>query len=140
MRQEKRGFKVVLDTNVFISSIFWRGNPHKIVELAVDKKIQIYTSPEILTELEEVLKRDFEEDHEFIERQVALILEYAKIVKPLKKVDFVKEDPEDNKIIECALTAKADYIVSGDQHLFFLKEIFGIKILKPKEFLDELSK
>ena len=136
MKQEKEGVKVVLDTNVFISSIFWRGNPHKIVELAIDNKIEICISSEILVELEKVLKRDFEESSEFVERQIALILEYVKIVKPVNKVDIVKADPDDNKIIECALTAKVDYVISGDQHLLNLKEVFGIKILKPKEFLD----
>ena len=69
---------------------------------------------------------------------MALILEYTKIVRPIKKVEVVKDDPDDNKIIECALTAEADYIVSGDSHLFNIKEVLGIKILKPKEFLDEI--
>lgn len=132
----EKSIKVVLDTNVFVSSIFWLGNPHKIVELAIDKKIVAYTSPAILAELENVLKRDFEEYEEFVERQIALILEYAKIVKPINKINIIKTDPDDNKIIECALTAKAGYIVSGDQHLYTLKEVFGIKILTPREFLD----
>ena len=133
---EKQKIKVVLDTNIFISSIFWTGNPHTIVGLALDKKIVVYTSPAILTELEKVLHRDFKEDQEFVERQIALILEYAEIVRPLHQVNVVKEDPDDNKIIECALTAAADYIVSGDPHLTNLKEVFGIKIMKPKDFVE----
>lgn len=139
MRQEKRRTKAVLDTNIFISSIFWRGNPHKIIGLAIDKRIEIYTSPEILMELENVLKRDFHEEKEFVERQIALILEYSQIVKPTDKVRVVDSDPEDDKIIDCALCSKADYIISGDPHLFNLKEVFGIKILKPKEFIDLLQ-
>src|SRR3989344_7774513 len=134
-----RNIKVVLDTNVLVSSIFWLGNPHKIVELAIDKKIEVYTSPAILAELENVLKRDFEEDEELVERQIALILEYAKIVNPTGKINIIKTDPDDNKIIECAITAKAEYIVSGDPHLYTLKEAFGIKILRPREFLDVIK-
>lgn len=133
---EKLGIKVVLDTNIFIFSIFWTGNPHHIVGLALDKKIKVYASPAILTELEKVLQRDFKEEREFIERQIALILEFAEIVKPINTVDIVKEDPDDNKIIECALTANADYIVSGEPHLTNLKEVFGIKIMKPKDFVE----
>lgn len=133
---EKLGIKVVLDTNIFISAIFWTGNPHLIVGLALDKKIKVYTSPAILTELEKVLQRDFKEEREFIERQIALILEYVEIVKPINTVDIVKEDPDDNKIIECALTANADYIVSGDPHLTNLQEVFRIKIMKPKDFVE----
>ena len=53
-------------------------------------------------------------------------------------MEIVKDDPDDNKVIECALTTEADYIVSGDSHLFNIKEVLGIKILKPKEFLDEI--
>ncbi len=138
MKRENQKIKVVLDTNVFISSIFWIGNPHKIVELAFDKIVEVYTSPEILTELEKILKRDFKEDQAFVERQIALILEYAKIVRPINKLEIVKADPDDNKILECAFTAKADYIVSGDPHLYTIKEVAGIKILKPKEFLDKV--
>lgn len=140
MKEEKKDIKVVLDTNVFISALFWKGNPHKIVSLALDKKISVYTSPDILVELEKVLKRDFDEDRETIERQISFILEYARVVKPFVEVDVVKDDPDDNKIIACALVAKVDFVVSGDPHLFKIKEIFGIKILKPKEFLDEISR
>jgi uncharacterized protein len=135
MRGEQR-INAVLDTNIYISSVFWIGNPHKIIELALDDKIDVYTSPEILTELEKVLKRDFLEDYEFIERQIALILEFSKIVKPERKLDIVKEDPKDNMIVECAVTAKAEYIVTGDPHLLNLKEVYGIKIVKPKEYLE----
>src|SRR3989344_8611209 len=130
MRQEKN-FKVILDTNIFISSIFWKGNSHKIVELALDKKIEVFTSLEILKELEEVLKEKFEEEQEFIDEQIALILEYAQVINPEIKIDIVKEDLDDNKIIECAVTSKADYIISGDSHLTKIKEVLGIKILKP---------
>jgi len=65
------------------------------------------------------VKRDFKEDDELIEWQISLILEYAKIVRPFVEVDVVKDDPDDNKIIACALEAKADFVVSGDPHLFF---------------------
>ena len=135
MNQEKEKPRVVLDTNIYISSVFWLGKPHQIVGLAIDRKIEVFASPQILEELESVLKRDFLEDHEFIESQIALILEYAKIVKPLNTIQAVKDDPDDNKIIECAMTAKANYIVTGDLHLLNLKEFNRIKILKADEFL-----
>ncbi len=135
MRQEKNP-KVVLDTNIFISSIFWKGNPHKVVELALDKRIQVFISIEILNELEGVLKEKFSQEQEFIDEQITLILEYAQVINPENKVEIVKEDPDDNKIIECAMTAKAEYIITGDPHLTKLKEALGIKILKPAKFLE----
>lgn len=131
--------KVVLDTNIFVSSIFWRGNPYKIVEKALDKKIKVYISIEIIKELEKILKRDFEVPEEYIERQINLILEYSEIVEINIKTDVVKEDTEDNKIIECAVSTNADYIITGDNHLLKLKEYKGIKILSPAKFLNLLE-
>lgn len=133
--------KVVLDTNIFISSIFWKkGNPHKIVELALDKKIRSFTSLEILQELEKVLRRDFQEPEEIIQRQIALILECSTVVKPSARIYVVKDDPEDNKIVECAISCNADYIVTGDRHLLDLDEYEGIKIVKAKELVDIVIK
>ena len=106
MPEERPKVRVVLDTNIYVSSVFWLGKPHQTVGMAIDRKIVAYTSPEILSELERILKKDFLEDHDFIERQIALILEHAKIVQPASRMDIVKEDPEDNKIIECALLPK----------------------------------
>ena len=127
---------VVLDTNIYISSIFWKGNPHKIVELAIDKKIRVFISVEILQELEKVLRRDFQEPDEIIHRQISLIFEYADVIKTDVKLEVVKADPEDNKIIECAVSCGADYIVTGDKHLLDLVEYKGVKIVSPRRFIE----
>lgn len=134
-------FKVVLDTNIFVSSIFWdKGNPHKTVELALDKKINVYTSIDILKELEKVLRRDFEEPDELIHSQISLIMEYAKLINVNCRLDVVQDDPDDNKIVECAVSAEADFIVTGDPHLLNLKEYMNTKIVSPKEFLNFVSR
>ena len=91
--------KAVFDTNIFVSSIFWeKGNPHKAVEFALEKNVKTFTSVEILRELEHVLRRDFDEPDEMIQRQIGLIVEYSDIVVVNRKADAVKSDPEDNKI------------------------------------------
>ncbi len=132
--------KVVLDTNIFISSIFWRlGAPHKVVELALDKRIQVFISVDILKELEKVLRRDFEEPEEMILRQLNLILSYATLVKPRIKLSIVKEDEADNRILEAALEAKADYMITGDKRLLALREFKGTKIVAAKEFIENFS-
>ncbi len=128
--------RVVLDTNIFVSSVFWRGNPYKIVQLALDKKIKVITSLEILKELEKVLKRDFEESEDFIIGQIDLILEYATVIKTSSKINAVKDDPDDDKIVECAIDSKSDYIITGDPHLLRLKEFKEIRIVTAKEFLE----
>ncbi len=129
--------KIVPDTNIFISSIFWElGNPHKVIKLALDGKIKIYTSIEILQELEKILKRDFNEPVNIVNEQIGLILEISEIVEPAEKLNIIKEDPEDNKILECAISSKADYIITGDKHLLDMKEFCGVKIVNAKQFLD----
>ncbi len=132
-----RLIKVVLDTNILVSSVFWKkGNPHKVVGLALDKKIKVFTSTEILKELEKVLRRDFKEDEDFIKDQTDLILEYAEVIKTTSKMDVVKDDPDDNKIVGCAVDSKSDYIITGDPHLLKLKEFKGIKIINSREFIE----
>ena len=133
--------KVVLDTNIFVSSIFWKkGNPHKVVESALGKKIHVFTSLEILQELEKVLRRDFEEPEEMIQRQISLILEYSTVIKPSVKINIVADDPEDNKIIECAISCGADYVVTGDKHLLDLDEYRRIKIVTARKFTEIIRK
>ena len=126
---------VVLDTNVLVSSIFWdKGNSHKIVGLVIEQKITNFTSPAMLNELAKVLREKFKEPEDKIESQLALIANYSQITEPTIKVQAVKDDPKDNIILECALECNADYIISGDRHLWELKEFRGVRILKPAEF------
>ncbi len=67
------------------------------------------------------------------------VASFSQIIQPRTKVDAVKEDPTDNKFLEAAMEADADYIVSGDKHLLKLKEFSGIKIVKAKQFLEMLK-
>lgn len=133
--------RVVLDTNIFVSSIFWKkGNPHKVVMLSLEGKVNVFTSLPVLEELTKVLRRDFEEPEELVQRQVGLILKYAKVIRPKMKLKVIREDPADDKILECAVSCKADYIISGDHHLLKCKEYKRTKIVSAKEFLEQWNK
>ena len=79
------------------------------------------------------------EDHDFIDSQIALILKYSEVVMPTFRIKVVKDDPEDNKIIECASIAGADYIVTGDPHLLKLGQFQRTKIVTPSKFLRIIS-
>lgn len=131
-------FKVVLDTNVYVSSVFWKGSPHRIIDRALDKQIKVFISVDILQELEKVLRRDFEEDEAFIHRQINLILYYAEVVEVHEKVDVVKEDPDDNKILECAKAARVDFVITSDNHLLKLNNFENIPIITPQKFMEML--
>jgi len=133
--------RLVIDNNVVISSIFWdKGNPHKVINLAIENKISNFTSPKMLQELVKVLREKFKQPEEIIQRQLSLVANYSKIVRPNIKIKVVKDDPKDDMVLECAETANAEYIVSGDNHLLNLKQFKGIKILTPKQFLDLINK
>ena len=130
--------KVILDTNILISALGWRGNPKKILDLIVEGKIEIFTSESQLRELSKVLDYPkFEFTGEQKDRLKSLILNISTIVKPVEKINVISKDPDDNMILECAVAGDVDYIVTGDPDLLILKEFRGIKIVKAKEFLDE---
>ncbi|MBI2630224.1 putative toxin-antitoxin system toxin component, PIN family [Candidatus Pacearchaeota archaeon] len=71
-------------------------------------------------------------------RTIETITHISTIVEPKTKIEIIKDDPDDNKIIECAIEGKVDFIISQDNHLLNLKEFQGIKIVSPKEFLNKL--
>ena len=130
---------VVIDTNVIISSIFWeKGNPHAIAKLAIRQKISNFTSPEMLNELAKVLRDNFGQPENFVESQVSLVAKYSRLTKPNRKISVVKEDPKDDMVLECAASCKANYIITGDNHLLKLKKFEKILIITPKEFLDSI--
>lgn len=127
---------VVLDTNILISAVFWRGAPYKIVLNVLKKKYSLFLSSKILSELAEKLRIKFKFPEDKIKGHIEILMKYGEIIEPIVEVDAVKDDPTDNKVLECAVSCNADYIISGDQHLLKLKEFNGIKILTAKEFLN----
>ncbi|MBS3119404.1 putative toxin-antitoxin system toxin component, PIN family [Candidatus Woesearchaeota archaeon] len=132
--------KVVLDTNVLVSaSISKAGNPNRIFRLALQNKITFFTTADILEELEGVLRVKFKWPQDIIRTYLAIILKHAILTKTKHKLNIVKRDPADNKILECAASCKADYIITGDNHLLDLKEFRETKIITPKEFLNKLN-
>jgi len=134
------GIRVCLDTNVFISAFIFSGNPAKIFDLAVDKKIIAVTSPAITAEVGRVLAQKFEWNEYDIKKQLKVISEVCELITPQKRIRFIKYQP-DNRIVECAVEGKADYIVTGDKkHLLPLKEFKDIPIITPGKFLKIYSK
>jgi len=128
--------RVVIDTNVYISAIFWGGKPREVLELGRNGRISIFTSSEILFEIERKLKNKFAIDEKEVTQ---ILLDYSMFtipIKPLKKISVIRTDPDDDKFIECAVAAKAEYIVSGDKHLLDLRNYQDIKIMKTVKFLE----
>jgi|TARA_B100001971_G_scaffold211611_1_gene239706 putative PIN family toxin of toxin-antitoxin system len=134
--------RLVIDTNVFVSGIFWEGNfCSQIIEKWKKRKFDLINSIEILDEFIRTLK-DFkiQMPDDMIEEWRNLIIENAVIVEPSIILNIVKDDPDDNKFLEAAVTGKVDYIISQDKHLLKLKEFEHIPIMNPEEFIKLIEK
>lgn len=133
--------RVVLDTNVWLSAIFWKGEANKIIETIISKKVDIIITENILSEIIEVLNREekfkifIENKKQKIEDLIRTILSFSILIKTKSKFELIKEHPKDNIILEAAFDGKVDYIVSYDKHVLNMIEFRGIKILKPDEFI-----
>ena len=128
--------KVVIDTNVFISAIYLpESRPAEVVLLARRKKISNFISPEILEEIERIIKKKLLWDNAKTQSILRRIKNFSEIVAPQERLAVIADDP-DNRILECAVTSQADFIISGDKHLLNLKAYRGIAIVTPGGFLE----
>ena len=130
--------RVVVDTNVFISSLLnTEGNPRKVIDLWRFEKTTLCLSKEILAEYFAVLGRfGMSEEPEGEELVQLFQKRYNQVfLRSVPTISAISEDPADNKFIECAVTGDAKYIISGDRHLLNLKSYKGIRMLPPTEFL-----
>ncbi len=126
----------VVDTNVLVSATLFGGNPEKILDLAEAAKIEILISEEILEEFTEVLQEKFGFSSSMAELAASGIREISTLIIPIQRLSVIKEKEADNRVLECAVEGKAQYVVTGDtKHLQPLKEYRGIKILPPTQFL-----
>ncbi|MEE8359166.1 MAG: putative toxin-antitoxin system toxin component, PIN family [Candidatus Hydrothermarchaeales archaeon] len=127
----------VFDTNILISSIFWRGPPYKLMQEVIRGRILHFTSPFILAEVRKVLEEDFSLPTEKIDEHIEVILSNSILLTPEKSISAILEDDSDNRILECAVSGQVD-IVSGDKHLLKLKKHETTKIVTASEMLKIL--
>ena len=136
--------KVVLDTNVLVSALNFGGNPDLILRLSRGrtKRFDLFLSPFILKELSVILSGKFFWSTPRIERATQLLVKWGDVVSTKKSISAIPKDrdDDDNRILECAVKAKADFIVSGDKHLLNLKKYEGIRMVTPAQFLKILEK
>ncbi|MBV6506356.1 MAG: hypothetical protein ILNGONEN_01931 [Syntrophorhabdaceae bacterium] len=134
--------KVVLDTNVVVSAyLVPTGKPAEILSLTRKGKLHIFLSREIIDEIKQtLLSPKLRKIHKNTTEQISLFIgafsKAATVTQGTKLVDFIKDDPDDNKILACALEGRVDYIVSGDHHLTDLKSFQSISIVNPHMFLQ----
>ncbi len=128
--------RILFDTNNLISAAIAKGKPRKLLLKALANEFEFISSNEMLGELENVIGRPKFRLSSFEKYKfVNTVRKTAEIVKVRSSFDVVKDDPDDNKILNAAYDGKVDYIVSGDSDLLSLKEFKGIKIVTASEML-----
>lgn len=134
--------RVVVDTNVLISSLLTVGKSRALLNAALRGKLKLMVSRPILDEFREVLGREKFRNYlkrgeveEFIER----LIQISDLVEVKSNFRVIEEDPDDDVILNTAHDGKADYIVSGDEHLLVLRNFKGIKILNVGQMLEKLT-
>jgi len=137
--------KAVLDTNVVIAGILSpKGPPAAIIDLWAEGKITVVVSPPIIREYLGVLQRPKFDAAGPASERLALLegllgLDNVELVLPRETVCTVKEDPADNRVLECALFGRAKYIVSGDKHLLTLGKAGESAIVSPRQFIEMVA-
>ncbi len=130
--------KVVIDTNVLISGVFFAGPPSKILEAWRDERIKVVISPDIFEEYRrvgDILTTQFPDID--IERILELLANNSEVVSPESLPVPVCEDPDDDKFLSCALKGGASVIISGDKHLLKTSGHKGLQIITPRKFVDD---
>ena len=133
--------RLVLDVNVWISSLLWQGVPKQIIDLAKSRAVTVFISEAILSELEEVLARTkFQSKMRSLgitsQDLINLVRQLSEVCVPISVNVPNLRDPDDAVILGTAIAAKAVLVISGDLDLLVLEEFAGISILNPADFLD----
>jgi putative PIN family toxin of toxin-antitoxin system len=129
--------KVVMDTNVFVSGVFFGGPPYQILKAWQSGVFELVVSQEILDEYQrvgEILAKEYPVID--LNPILTFVIEHAKVYESIKLKEPVCEDPDDDKFIACALASGSGVIISGDKHLLKISGYQEIEVLKPRKFVD----
>jgi len=131
--------RVVADTNILVSALLFGGTSEQVFLAGLRGEIQLLTSLSLLKEFEKVLKEKFKLNIHLVREIIGEVMDVAEIVEVSSHIKATSYPDGDNRVLECAVDGKADFIVTGDtRHILPLKEYGGIKILSPSEFLKHL--
>ena len=126
--------KIVLDTNVLISGIFWGGHPKKILEMVVKGTVKLYATESIVKEYFRIIEKIGKKNPSIVNEWKMLLLDLLNIVEATEEISICR-DEYDDMFIECAVACGAKYIVSGEE-LLVLEKYREIQIITPKKYLE----
>ena len=128
---------VVLDSNVIISAfVFLEGNPSEIITLLLQGEIRVNISPIIIEEVSRILREKFGWEETRIEDAVHLLRAHSTVIDPPRQSSEARLSPDDNSILDCAVSGAVDYLVTGDHGIRSLGQFQGVSIVSPAEFLE----
>jgi uncharacterized protein len=131
--------KVVLDTNIFVSGVFFGGAPGKILNAWTQRKFEIFITPSIFAEYAATLRSFGGKGADSLAAYwIAAIAEHAHHLLDPKIHPKLCRDPDDDKFLYCAASIKADFLVTGDMDLRILEDSQDFKIISPRSFLSLL--
>ncbi|MDY6324459.1 MAG: putative toxin-antitoxin system toxin component, PIN family [Catonella sp.] len=132
--------RIVIDTNVIASAVYFGGKPEELLELLFKHRIDAYVTPDIIQEYQATVM-ELKERYPYKKARTDLsyIISTCKIINPISD-EKVSRDPDDDKFINCAIDANCVFITTGDKDLLSIREYKNIKIVTVAEFLDEFYK
>ena len=132
----------VIDTNVLVSGLLWRGTPYQLLKWAEEKRLTIYTSLDILAEVYRVLhyakfQKYIDNQHVSSDELFTQVAALCTIIQVDKTVENICPDRDDEKFISCALSANVQVLISGDNHLLDLKQYQTLRIITAQKYFQE---
>lgn len=136
--------RVILDTNVVVSGYLWGGVPRQLLQAARQNRLRLFTSTPLLLELTDILARvkfarKLAAAQLSIDQLVDRYALLATVIHPAAIAPTIIDDPDDDQVLACALSAKTEIIVSGDRHLLYLQEHQGIRIVTAAQAMDVVA-
>lgn len=134
--------KVIIDTNVWISAIFWGGKPRQVIEAWIDNRFSLIISSPLRRELYKTIEKKAKVLKLFPDyalKWLEIISQRAILIHPKEKIEICRHS-KDNMLLEASVEGKVDYLVTGDKDLLTIKTFKNTKILKPARFLEILTK
>jgi len=131
--------RAVADTNVSISAFVFGGLPRTLFRLAAAGRFRLVISEILLNELEEKLRDKFYWPAERVDQTREVMMSLCEMVSPAQRLQVVHADPDDDRVLECAVAGRAGYIVTGDRHLLSLVAYNDIPILNVRQFMERLT-
>lgn len=129
--------RIVLDTNVLISGVFFGGFPRKILSSIVTRKLTACATAEIINEYEEIVQEMIDRKQGHINRTILVpLIKAMEIIAPSSHIEICR-DPDDDKFLECAKDSHALYIISGDKDLLVVEKYENIQIVTAKDFCEK---